>query len=136
MDLSEKIIATLQADSALTALVQDRIFPVIGDRELAAPALLYTIVGGFDLGETHDDASVAAPVLSATLVQFTAYATTRDNALLVIRRVRAAFLAAQEPGTFAVHISGTPRESRENLGPGLRLFRADVDLTIDHQLAV
>lgn len=133
MDLSEKLLALLQADPALVALVQDRIHPVIGPREVAAPALLYTIIGGFDLGESHDDATTTA-TLSATTVQFTAYAGTRDHALLVVRRALTTLRAAQVPGTLAVHISSPVRESYEGT-PGLRLYRADLDLTIDHQLA-
>lgn len=134
MDLSEKIIQVLQADTALVALVQDRIFPVQGPQELAAPALLYSFVGGFDLGESHDDASNTA-TLTATVVQFTAYATTRDNAIIVIRRALLALRAAQVAGTFAVHVANPPRESHETTA-GVELYRADLDLTIDHQLAV
>lgn len=135
MDLSEKILQVLSADAALVALVQDRIFPVVGPTELAAPALLYTIVTGFDLGETHDDGTASAATLAATTVQFTAYSLTRDSALIIQRRVLAAMRLAQEAGTFAVHVSAPVRETVETPA-GLRLFRADIDVTVDHTLSV
>ena len=59
----------------------------------------------------------------------------RDNAVLIARRVLTTLRAAQTVGTFAVHVASPMRESRETTA-GAQLYRADLDLTVDHQLSV
>lgn len=71
-----RIEALLSADSNVTALVSDRIYPDIGKRGAAAPYIVYKLVGG-----NADTLLEGGRSFDALRVQVDCYATTKDGAI-------------------------------------------------------
>ncbi len=113
-DVSQTIYSTLSGDSAVSALVGNRIYPVWVNNDPAKPYITYRLISAAPQNTLDDD-----PLVDQRRVQIDAWADSYADAHAVESAVRDAL---QPLGMF-VNIN-------EFDEPDLRLFRVSMDLSI------
>lgn len=121
MSLESNIYSTLSADAGVTALVSDRIYPVVAPQGVTVPFVVWQVIaktGSTTLGADETSG------LDRVLIQFACFGRTYSSAHDVCNAVRAAL----EPATLADGGKCIFNTSRESIDPDEKLHRHDVDL--------
>lgn len=119
MSLGSSIYATLIADSAVAALVSDRVYKVRAPQGVLAPYVVWQGIGS-DPGVTHTGPSGA----TERLVQFACFAATAEAA----STLRDAVVAALDGVALPNGDNGTLEDdNRDSYEEPVNLYRADAD---------
>lgn len=131
-DFATALRARLIADAGVSALVGTRIFPMIRPQDSALPAVRYQVIS--DPRPEHLKGYDGA---RSSRVQYDCFAETYLGARALANAVIAALaLPAIASGvTFGRGKAEGPRDGGEDVAGGKFIYRAIVDLIVEHRLS-
>ena len=124
--LEENIVAMLKADTALAALVVNRIYPLTLPQESELPAIRYTMISSRPT-TTHDGDSG----LATALFQFDCFAATYTAAKALAAALRATLSGTSDlsRGIHAAILTATA--DRQNTDTGHRWVEMEIRVTYE-----